>query len=95
MAMKRTINSITPVRRNGRRGFTLIEIMVVIAIIVLLAGITLAVGAMVKKNAAIKNTRAAADTQADDDALPGKCAWHFRRPGWMFRSRPFRPRPMM
>ncbi len=98
MAMKRTINSIsTPVPGEmdaadspssrswwSSRSSCLLH----------QRASTLAVGAMVKKNAAIKNDLpgAAADTQADDDSTYLKeMRRHFRRPGWMFRSRPFRP----
>ena len=46
--------------RNGprRKGFTLIEILVVISIIIILVGTVLAVGTQMRANAQIKQTRA-------------------------------------
>ena len=46
--------------RNGRdrRGFTLIEILVVISIIIILVGTVLAVGTQMRANAQVKQTRA-------------------------------------
>jgi prepilin-type N-terminal cleavage/methylation domain-containing protein len=45
-------------RRRAGRGFTLIEIMIVVGIIVILAGIGLAVGLQVKRSSADQQTKA-------------------------------------
>lgn len=45
-----------------RRGFTLIEVMIVVGIIVILAGIATVVGVQVKRSAAERSTKATLDT---------------------------------
>lgn len=49
-------------RMTGKRGFTLIEIMVVVAIIVILVGIGIAVGAKVRQSSQEKYTRTTLET---------------------------------
>lgn len=45
-------------RRRAGRGFTMIEIMIVVGIIIILAGIGIAVGLQVKRSSADQSTRA-------------------------------------